>query len=53
MAALTLYTPELTWEPLPLIPGDAEVKVLRSEAEGAGCTRLSSLPRSSATGHSP
>jgi hypothetical protein len=40
MAALTLCTPEMTWEPLPLIPGDAEVKVLRSEAEGGARTLL-------------
>ncbi|HEY7317261.1 MAG TPA: cupin domain-containing protein [Candidatus Binatia bacterium] len=40
MAELTLYTPEMTWEQLPLVPGDAEVKVLRSEAEGGARTLL-------------
>jgi hypothetical protein len=40
MTELTLYTPEMTWEPLSLFPGDAEVKILRSEAEGGARTLL-------------
>jgi hypothetical protein len=40
MAELTLHTPEMTWEPLPLVPGDAEVKILRSDAEGGARTLL-------------
>jgi hypothetical protein len=40
MAELTLSTPEMTWEPLALFPGDAEAKILRSEAEGGARTLL-------------
>lgn len=40
MEELMLYTPEMTWEPDPFFPGDAEVKILRSEAEGGARTLL-------------
>jgi hypothetical protein len=38
------YTPEMAWEPSPLFPGYAEVKILRSEAEGGARTLLVRLP---------
>jgi len=40
MAELTVYTPEMPWEVLSFIPGDAEVKILRAEPEGGARTML-------------
>jgi quercetin dioxygenase-like cupin family protein len=40
MGEVTLYTPEMKWESHNLFPGDAELKILRSEAEGGGATTL-------------
>ncbi|HEY7320380.1 MAG TPA: cupin domain-containing protein [Candidatus Binatia bacterium] len=40
MAELKFYTPEMTWEPLALFPGDAEAKILRLEAAGGARTLL-------------
>ena len=44
MVELTLYTPEMTWEELTFFPGNAEVKILRTEAEGGARTLLVRLP---------
>jgi hypothetical protein len=44
MTELTLYTPEMPWEELAFFPGNAEVKVLRSEAEGGARTLLVRMP---------
>ena len=44
MVELTLYTPEMPWEPVSFFPGDAEVKILRTEAEGGARTLLVRLP---------
>jgi hypothetical protein len=37
---LTIYTQEKTWEPLSFVPGDAEVKILRSDPERGARTLL-------------
>jgi hypothetical protein len=44
MVKLTLYTPEMTWETLSFFPGNAEVKILRTEPEGGARTLLVRLP---------
>ena len=44
MVELTLYTPEITWEVLNFIPGNAEVKILRTEPDGGPRTLLVRLP---------
>jgi ChrR Cupin-like domain len=44
MVELTLYTPEMPWEPVSFFPGNAEVKILRTEAEGGARTLLVRLP---------
>jgi len=44
MAETTLYTPEMTWESVSFFPGNAEVKILRSDPEGGGRTLLVRLP---------
>ena len=38
MVELTLYTPEMSWEVLNFIPGEAEVKILRADPEGGART---------------
>jgi ChrR Cupin-like domain len=44
MTEFTAYTPEMPWEELSLFPGDAEVKVLRSELEHGARTLLVRIP---------
>jgi hypothetical protein len=44
MVEFTLYTPEMPWEPVSFFPGNAEVKILRAEAEGGARTLLVRLP---------
>ena len=39
-----IFTPDLTWDNLAFFPGNAEVKILRAEAEGGGRTLLVRLP---------
>ena len=46
MTEFTLYTPDMTWESLSFFPGNAEVKILRSEPEGGCRTLLVRLPPS-------
>ena len=40
MTEFTIYTPEMTWDELSFFPGDAEVKILRSEPEAGARTLL-------------
>jgi hypothetical protein len=44
MIELTIYSPEMTWEPVSFFPGDAEVKILRAESEHGARTMLVRLP---------
>ena len=40
MPEVTLYTPNMPWEVLSFMPGEAEVKILREEPEGGTRTML-------------
>jgi quercetin dioxygenase-like cupin family protein len=39
-----IFTPDMAWDSLSFFPGNAEVKILRTEAEGGGRTLLVRLP---------